>query len=136
MGQPLPMVSVRLLAASVHCSRPTGSNVADALNSSIALAEGPGASNSDHWDRPCRSQSWLWHHRNEFVEHGSLAKQRMRALFGGVGFEMTVISESLTCRSEQWGVAGPVGAGFVESLARPGGNATGFMFFEYSIAGK
>jgi putative tryptophan/tyrosine transport system substrate-binding protein len=33
-------------------------------------------------------------------------------------------------------VADPVGAGFVESLARPGGNATGFTNFEYSIAGK
>ena len=30
----------------------------------------------------------------------------------------------------------PVGAGFVDSLARPGGNATGFMQFEYSISGK
>jgi putative ABC transport system substrate-binding protein len=30
----------------------------------------------------------------------------------------------------------PVGAGLVESLARPGGNATGFMVFEYSIGGK
>jgi len=30
----------------------------------------------------------------------------------------------------------PVGAGFVDSLARPGGNATGFMTFEYSISGK
>jgi putative ABC transport system substrate-binding protein len=33
-------------------------------------------------------------------------------------------------------VADPVGAGFVESLARPGGNATGFMLYEYSISGK
>ena len=34
-------------------------------------------------------------------------------------------------------VAGdPVAAGFVESLARPGGNATGFMTFEYGMAGK
>ena len=32
--------------------------------------------------------------------------------------------------------ADPVGAGFVESLARPGGNATGFMVFEYSMGGK
>jgi len=30
----------------------------------------------------------------------------------------------------------PVGAGLVESLARPGGNATGFMTFEYSLSGK
>ena len=33
-------------------------------------------------------------------------------------------------------VADPVGAGFVDSLARPGGNATGFMTAEYSIGGK
>ena len=33
-------------------------------------------------------------------------------------------------------VADPVGNGFVESLARPGGNATGFMVFEYSLAGN
>ena len=30
----------------------------------------------------------------------------------------------------------PVGAGFVDSLARPGGNATGFMLFEYTMGGK
>jgi putative ABC transport system substrate-binding protein len=30
----------------------------------------------------------------------------------------------------------PVGAGFVDSLARPGGNATGFISFEYSLSGK
>ena len=30
----------------------------------------------------------------------------------------------------------PVGAGFVDSLARPGGNATGFMSFEYGMGGK
>jgi ABC-type uncharacterized transport system substrate-binding protein len=33
-------------------------------------------------------------------------------------------------------VIDPVGAGFVESLARPGGNATGFLQFEYSLSGK
>jgi putative ABC transport system substrate-binding protein len=33
-------------------------------------------------------------------------------------------------------VPDPVGAGFVESLARPGGNATGFLMFEYSISAK
>jgi putative tryptophan/tyrosine transport system substrate-binding protein len=33
-------------------------------------------------------------------------------------------------------VTDPVGAGFVESLARPGGNATGFVQFEYSLSGK
>jgi putative ABC transport system substrate-binding protein len=33
-------------------------------------------------------------------------------------------------------VSDPVGQGFVESLARPGGNATGLTFFEFSVAGK
>jgi putative tryptophan/tyrosine transport system substrate-binding protein len=33
-------------------------------------------------------------------------------------------------------VADPVAAGFIDSLARPGGNATGFMTYEYSLSGK
>ena len=32
--------------------------------------------------------------------------------------------------------ADPVGAGFVESLARPGGNATGFISYEFGLSGK
>ena len=33
-------------------------------------------------------------------------------------------------------VGDPVGAGFVDTLARPGGNITGFMTFEYGFSGK
>src|SRR6516225_2491180 len=33
-------------------------------------------------------------------------------------------------------VLDPVGAGFVDSLSRPGGNITGFMLFEYGFSGK
>jgi putative ABC transport system substrate-binding protein len=34
------------------------------------------------------------------------------------------------------GIPDPVGAAFVNSLARPGGNATGFLLFEYGMSGK
>jgi putative ABC transport system substrate-binding protein len=33
-------------------------------------------------------------------------------------------------------VTDPVGAGFIESMAHPGGNATGFVAFEYTLSGK
>ena len=33
-------------------------------------------------------------------------------------------------------VADPVGAGFVDTMAHPGGNTTGFIQFEYSLSGK
>src|SRR6516165_10724642 len=33
-------------------------------------------------------------------------------------------------------VADPVGSGIVDNLARPGGNITGFMLYEFSFAGK
>ena len=33
-------------------------------------------------------------------------------------------------------VTDPVGAGYVDSLARPGGNTTGFINFDYSISAK
>jgi putative ABC transport system substrate-binding protein len=33
-------------------------------------------------------------------------------------------------------VIDPIGSGYVASLARPGGNVTGFLLFEYSLAGK
>jgi putative ABC transport system substrate-binding protein len=33
-------------------------------------------------------------------------------------------------------VVDPMGAGFIQKLSRPGGNATGFMLFEYSLSGK
>jgi putative tryptophan/tyrosine transport system substrate-binding protein len=33
-------------------------------------------------------------------------------------------------------IVDPVAGGFIDSLARPGGNASGFMLFEYSMSGK
>ena len=34
------------------------------------------------------------------------------------------------------GVVDPISAGYVAALARPGGNATGFLLFEYGVSGK
>ena len=34
------------------------------------------------------------------------------------------------------GMADPVGSGFIDSLARPGGNATGFVLFDYALTAK
>jgi putative ABC transport system substrate-binding protein len=50
-----------------------------------------------------------------------------------------VIAVQLSSRTVPIGFAqsiDPVGAGYVQSLARPGGNATGFTQFEYSLASK
>ena len=40
------------------------------------------------------------------------------------------------CRSCSWAISDPVGVGFVASLARPGGNITGFAFSEYGTSAK
>jgi putative ABC transport system substrate-binding protein len=57
------------------------------------------------------------------VASGSLAVAAFQRLTRTVPIVFTLISD-------------PIGAGFIDSLARPGGNTTGFMIFEYSIGGK
>ena len=57
-------------------------------------------------------------------------------LAGGSSSVAAVQQASRTVPIVFAGVGDPVGAGFVDSLARPGGNATGFMAFEYSLGGK
>src|SRR5215475_8610258 len=47
-----------------------------------------------------------------------------------------VLQASRTIPIVMVNVPDPVGAGWVQSLARPGGNATGFINFEYSLSGK
>ena len=48
----------------------------------------------------------------------------------------SMLQVSRTVRLVFVGAADPVGAGFVDSLARPGGNATGFTSYEYSMSAK
>ena len=45
-------------------------------------------------------------------------------------------AEHADCADRVPGMGDPVAAGYVESLARPGGNVTGFMNYEYSLAAK
>jgi putative ABC transport system substrate-binding protein len=55
---------------------------------------------------------------------------------GGTLSVMAMVRESRTIPVVFAGVADPVGLGVVASLSHPGGNATGFSSYEYSIAGK
>ncbi len=57
------------------------------------------------------------------VATGTLSVAAFQRVTGHVPIVFTLVSD-------------PVGAGFVDSLARPGGNTTGFMLFEYSLSGK
>jgi putative tryptophan/tyrosine transport system substrate-binding protein len=57
-------------------------------------------------------------------------------LTSGASTVGTMLQVSRTVPVVFVGVADPVGAGFVDSLARPGGNATGFTSYEYSMSGK
>ena len=57
-------------------------------------------------------------------------------LAGGGAVVPSMLQATRTVPIVFTGTPDPVGAGFVESLARPGGNATGFTSFEYGISGK
>jgi putative ABC transport system substrate-binding protein len=57
-------------------------------------------------------------------------------LVGGTLGVTAMLRQSRTIPIVFAGVADPVGLGVVTSLAHPGGNATGFLAYEYSLAGK
>ena len=57
-------------------------------------------------------------------------------LANGSAAAALLLQATRTSRSCSTDVPDPVGAGFVDSLARPGGNVTGFMLFEYGMSGK
>ena len=66
-----------------------------------------------NWSRSRQTSSWLYQHRRGGLRQATRTVPIVFAL-----------------------VADPVGGGYVESLARPGGNVTGFIAFEYSMGGK
>jgi len=57
-------------------------------------------------------------------------------LAGGTSTVVPLLQATRTVPIVFTRVVDPVGAGYVDSLARPGGNATGFMNFEFTISGK
>jgi putative tryptophan/tyrosine transport system substrate-binding protein len=57
-------------------------------------------------------------------------------LVGGASALTPLLAATRTIPIVFTSVTDPVGAGFVDSMSRPGGNATGFIQFEYSLSGK
>jgi putative ABC transport system substrate-binding protein len=82
-----------------------------------------------------------YRHANSPEEFGPLAKELV-ALKPDIIFAQTpgvvaaVQRETRTIPIVFANVSDPIGAGFVASLARPGGNITGLQLFEASVAGK
>jgi len=68
---------------------------------------------------------WIWsrRHRDVILTNGSVVVTPLLQATRIVPIVFVVVPD-------------PVGAGFVDSLARPGGNATGFIQFEYGLSGK
>ena len=76
--------------------------------------------------------------RNILRKHAAeLVASKPDVLFaGGSGSVGPLLEATRTLPIVFWGVVDPVSQGFVTSLARPGGNATGFTNLDYSLAGK
>jgi ABC-type uncharacterized transport system substrate-binding protein len=72
--------------------------------------------------------------RNAAIELAALAPDVIVA--GGSAGAGAVLQATRTVPIVFVIVPDPVGSGFVESLAQPGGNATGFMMFEYGLSAK
>src|SRR6516162_5034813 len=72
--------------------------------------------------------------RRYAVELAALAPDVILA--GGRGVIQTLMQATRTVPIVFTQTPDPVGAGFVNSLARPGGNVTGFLVFEYGISAK
>ena len=82
-----------------------------------------------HWATPNASK--IRQHAAELA-----AKAPDVILTGGTSTTGPMLQATRTVSIVFATVVDPVGAGLIDSLARPGGNATGFLVFEYSLGGK
>ena len=97
--------------------------------------------------RRCRNFGWTEGHNMRFDYRWTRSSERLQKC-GGTGrararrhsrvgnLRRAVQQATRTIPIVFNAAIDPVGAGFVESLARPGGNITGFTQFEYGLAGK
>jgi putative ABC transport system substrate-binding protein len=74
------------------------------------------------------------HYRRYAAELVALAPDVILASSGAVVGPLRRITRTVPIVFTE--TSDPVGAGFIESLARPGGNITGFLSFEYSLSAK
>jgi putative ABC transport system substrate-binding protein len=72
----------------------------------------------------------------EMLAKDLVARQPEVILVTGAPALRALLQQTRTIPIVFTGVSDPVGLGFVESLARPGGNATGFTFLELSVGSK
>ena len=94
------------------------------------------------WIRRCNVQidtRWAGvgdaeHYRKFAAELVALAPEVILASSGAVVGPLRRITRTVPIVFTE--TSDPVGAGFIESLARPGGNITGFLSFEYSLSAK
>ena len=122
-----------------------------ALLTGIATADNPDAqANNAAFLQALQQLGWIDGHnvridiRSGGGDHESIRKHagELAALAPDVIFTSGSTSVGLLLQATRTvpivfaSVTDPVGAGFVDSLARPGGNATGFMQFEYSLSAK
>ena len=112
---------------------------ADTRERKCRVRTGPAAIGLDRRSqRPDRLSLWLGQGRQAFANtpRNWSASNRMSSSFPALPPWRRCCRRPARVPIVFVSVADPVGAGFVESMARPGGNATGFIQFEYSLSGK
>ena len=89
------------------------------------------------WARNCRSRPFTCQHFDfGRAARGDVALAPDVILTNGAAASAPLLQATRSVPVVFVLVADPVGAGFVDSLARPGGNATGFTAIEYGFGGK